>query len=171
MKFEDEVTREYIKPLQVTFAEDDREEIPCVVYNVKDQRMTDIAFVLFVECKPHCFIDLQLDNFKFVDSNNFYSQIVLTLSSEILEGKRPKFREDDYEEDDVDLEAYFSQRYQAAIFDPSYSEVQIVEVDVKRFPLRTGKEKRFESCVTGVKDIVFNRPGEFKANLVPLFEV
>lgn len=66
---------------------------------------------------------------------------------------------------------YYSQRYQAAIFDPSYSEAQIVEVAVKRFhKLDSGETTHFEACVSGSKDIVFNRPDNFKVNLVPLFE-
>lgn len=44
----DGVRRRYVRPLQVILAEDDRRDIPCLVYNLENsgKTITDVAFVI-----------------------------------------------------------------------------------------------------------------------------
>lgn len=61
----DKVQRKYVQPLQLILAEDDRRNIPCLVYNLENSGKTinDVAFVILDPSKrciaDNNFIDLQ----------------------------------------------------------------------------------------------------------------
>ena len=118
-EFADKISRRKVQPIQLIIAEDDRDQVPCLVYNSDGQKKTlnDVAFVIFeptkdksgaLQIKVRSFIDLQFGTQRIFkkDKQSFNTnQLMLTLSSEVQQGHRLKLNS---QGDPIGKELYYT---------------------------------------------------------------
>lgn len=143
--FPDGRMRSYVEPQKFIFSEDDRPEVPMLVYQVEENTiMKNVAFVMYRNGNPikDTFVNLQVGQIKLKQGIELDCNLTLTASSELMQSTRQKLElsdnvhgsdsEDDL--DDINLELYYTQKYQACIFENTHGVVQIYEIAVKYIP-------------------------------------